>query len=320
MVVSELANAGIAAVAVGLNGIKGIFPLLSKGLEERFRSFGKKPIDLIIAENMRNADFYFHAELKKLLPLTFPLYSMLGLIETSIGKMVPIMQNKYLHNDCLRIFAEPYNTLILNKKAFKNPIPSIEGLAPKENIKAWVDRKLFIHNLGHAAVAYIGYSTDQNYRYLYEALANSKVYQSVKDAMLQASEILLHKYPGEFKREDLIEHIEDLLMCFQNKHLGDTLFRVGSDLFRKLGPEDRLSGAIKDAMEFHLPYDKILYVLFCACHFQAKNEDGKMTEMDKEFQNCYSRNFSAVLKEVCGFTITQCEDIKKIISDKNKSF
>ena len=39
---------------------------------------------------------------------------------------------------------------------FVDAIPGIQGIAPKKNIKAWVDRKLFIHNLGHAIAAYFG--------------------------------------------------------------------------------------------------------------------------------------------------------------------
>ena len=91
--------------------------------------------------------------------------------------------------------------------------------------------------------------------------------------MVQSSEILLKKYPGEFSQEDLIVHIDDLLTRFQNKALGDTIFRVGSDLFRKLGPEDRLSGAIRSAISFNTPYDKILFALVCGCHFRAKDEE-----------------------------------------------
>jgi len=49
------------------------------------------------------------------------------------------MTPKDLEADMLQVFAEPYNTLILDKLAFKNSIPKIEGLAPKENIKALGD-------------------------------------------------------------------------------------------------------------------------------------------------------------------------------------
>ena len=87
------------------------------------------------------------------------------------------MQKKDLQEDILQVFAEPYNTLILNKKGFKNPIPAINGLAPKENMKAWVDRKLFIHNLGHSAAAYIGYVHNPGFIYLYEVLAVPEIYK-----------------------------------------------------------------------------------------------------------------------------------------------
>ena len=75
----------------------------------------------------------------------------MGLVETSIGKMVPIMKTEDLEEDPLLVYAEPYNTLILDRKGFLGDIPHIEEFALKDNIKAWVDRKAFIHNLGHAA-------------------------------------------------------------------------------------------------------------------------------------------------------------------------
>ena len=300
-VVNEIATAGILAVSVGLNGFKKIFPLLAKGLLERYKSDKNYPLDIIIAENMRNADAYFREELIKLLPADYPFDTLVGLIETSIGKMVPIMQKKDILKDPLQIFAEPYNTLILNKLAFRNPIPDIRGLAPKENMKAWVDRKLFIHNLGHAATAYLSHIADTSFIYLYEGLAVAEIHHKVRQTMLQSASLLMRKYPGEFTVQGLTEHIDDLLRRFQNKALGDTIFRVGCDLFRKLGPEDRLSGAVRSALEFNLPYDKILKVLVCGCHFRATDEDGKMLESDIEFVKLYEKGIKMVLKDVCGF-------------------
>jgi mannitol-1-phosphate 5-dehydrogenase len=300
-VVHEVATAGIVAVSVGLNGFNKIFPFLAKGLLERFRIGNKYALDIIIAENMRDSDALFRIELAKLLTKTYTLEKLVGLIETSIGKMVPIMQKKDILEDSLQIFAEPYNTLILNKNAFRNPIPDIKGLAPKENMKAWVDRKLFIHNLGHAAAAYIGYRHDHYFNYIYEALAVSEVYDYVKTTMLQSADILMKKYPGEFTSENLNEHIHDLLFRFQNKALGDTIFRVGCDLTRKLGPEDRLAGAIKAALAFNLPYDKILSVLICGCHFRAKDEDGNILQDDFEFVKNFKNDITLILSKVCGF-------------------
>ena len=115
------------------------------------------------------------------------------------------------------VFAEPYNTLILDGKGFKSPIPDVKGLAPKNNIKAWVDRKAFIHNLGHATAAYYGYFHHPDAIYMYEVLddKSSTIYKKV---MLQSAEILRQIYPGEFTAADLEEHIDDLDTGSEIKH------------------------------------------------------------------------------------------------------
>ncbi|MFA6129149.1 MAG: hypothetical protein WC699_17755 [Bacteroidales bacterium] len=300
-VAHEVATANIVAVSVGMSGLAGIFTALAKGLLERYRIDPWLALDIIIAENMRNADEYFQDQLRKLLPSDYPFERLVGLVETSIGKMVPIMLEKDMEEDILQVFAEPYNTLILDKKGFKNPIPDISGLAPKENMKAWVDRKLFIHNLGHATAAYLGYLHNPGLLYMYEVLAVPEVLRSTRETMLESADILLKKYPGEFSYCDLQEHIEDLLMRFQNRALGDTVFRVGCDLKRKLGPDDRLAGAIRGAMEYDLPYQKILYALVCAFHFRATDETGKLLPEDAEFVNLYKKGFKSILESICRF-------------------
>ena len=119
--------------------------------------------------------------------------------------------------------------------------------------------------------------------------------------MQQSAAALLKKYPDEFTEESLQNHINDLLARFQNKALGDTLFRVGCDLPRKLGPNDRLAGAIKLAVEMDLPYQKILKALVCGCRFRATGEDGKMLGSDIEFAEIYKTGIRNVLTRICGF-------------------
>lgn len=301
-VTNELVSADIAAVSTGQQGLPVVFKLLAAGLLKRQQFSVETPLDIIIAENLRDAANYFETELGRLLPKGFPLQKLAGLIETSIGKMVPIMPKKEIEADILQVFAEPYNTLILDKKAFRNPIPKVEGLAPKENMKAWVDRKLFIHNLGHAATAYLGYNFNPGFVYLYEALDVPQIYNEVRATMLQAANLLLVKYPDEFTIQSLTSHIDDLLHRFQNKALGDTIFRVGCDLQRKLGPNDRIAGAINLAIELGLPYDKIFNILKKAVTFRATDENGKMFPADAEFGVLYKTDgIHGILTRVCRF-------------------
>ena len=308
-VVNEIRNADLLAVSVGQNGLPGIMPLIAKGLIQRFEADQTLAIDIIIAENLRNAAGYFEAELTKLLPTDYPFSKLVGLVETSIGKMVPIMQKKDLEEDQLQVFAEAYNTLILDKNGFKNPIPEVEGLTPKENMKAWVDRKLFIHNLGHATAAYLGYCYNSGFRFIYEALEVPELFVQVREIMKQSADALLCRYPYDFTEIALNEHIDDLLKRFGNRALGDTIFRVGCDLPRKLSPDDRLVGAIKLAIEMNLSYDKILFALVCGCHFRATDQDGKMYPSDIEFVQIYQTGIRNVLSVVCEFSDREDEKI-----------
>ena len=301
-VIDELASTSLAALSVGQQGLLAAIPLIAKALIQRNHSSNGYPLDVIIAENMRNADSYIADKLAELLPNGFNLNENVGLIETSIGKMVPIMSKTDLDDDQLQVFAEPYNSLILAKNGFKNPIPQIEFLSPKENIKAWVDRKLFIHNLGHAAAAYLGYQKIPSSTYLYEVLADQQIYETTRQTMLQSANILMALYPGEFTIEQLTSHIDDLLSRFQNKALGDTIFRVGCDLYRKLSPNDRLAGPIHSALKLHLPCNLLLDVVKAAVQFNATDEDGNRLPVDVLFTSETAIGFDYVLKNICKIT------------------
>ena len=311
-VAHEIATAHVLAVSIGQHGLKSAITLISKGLLFRKKKLYNIPLDIIIAENLRNAAEYFKTELIPLLPATYPFDKLVGLVETSIGKMVPIMLKKDMEEDILQVFGEPYNTLVLDKMAFKNPIPEIAGLAPKENMKAWVDRKLFIHNLGHATVAYLGHLAHPDSIFLFEALSDNQLKEEVRNTMLQAADILLKKYPEEFTLESLTEHIDDLLRRFQNIALGDTIYRVGCDLQRKLGAEDRIAGAIHLALELNLPYHLILKALVNGCHFKATDERGETLQVDTEFRKIYASGIENVLTSICGFD----EDAHKMVITK----
>lgn len=300
-VAKELSDCDIAAISVGQKGLPHVIALIAKGLILRQKKFKKKPLDIILAENMRNAGKYVKDILKGALDETFPIDELVGLIETSIGKMVPIMPLEEQGKDLLLVYAEPYNTLILDKKAFVNVIPEVNGLVPKENINAWVDRKSYIHNFGHAVAAYAGFLTDPSVTYLSDILCNSEVKNFTRSAMLQSAEILMRKYPGEFSKSDLTEHIDDLLYRFENRALGDTVFRVGCDLKRKLHRNDRILSPLMDGIQFKSPVNKLLQTFAYGLCFRAKDENNNMFPGDVEFSNTLHDNgLSFVLTNICG--------------------
>ena len=309
-VLEAICEAEIMAISVGKTALAKVAEVLALGLWEREQRSPGRILDIILAENMRSANEFLFGKLREKLPDSYPLDKRVGLVETSIGKMVPIMTTKDLEEDPVQVFAEPYNTLILDKKGFKGEIPPIMEFALKENMKAWVDRKAFIHNLGHATAAYAGYLKDPTTTFIYEALADNKILDFTRSVMEQSAQILRKAYPGEFTQDDLCEHIEDLLQRFQNKKLGDTIFRVGCDLHRKLGKDDRFMGAIRLAQELDLPSDLILEAMSMGFLFQGKDEFGKMLPEDLEFHQKWVNKPDDVLDQVCG--LRKNEEVKSI--------
>lgn len=301
--VSELIDTKIVSLSVGQQGLSAVIPLLARSLIVRRERYGDVPLDIIIAENIRNADILIREELKKQLPVDYPLEQLVGLVETSIGKMVPIMTQKDIEEDPLQVFAESYNSLIVAKNGFKNPIPDVPFLAPKENIKAWVDRKLFIHNLGHATTAYLGFKAFPDAIYISEVLEDQVLRSAVKQTMLQAAEILRVLYPGEFTPTQLEEHIDDLISRFGNKSLKDTIFRVGCDLYRKLDPEDRLAAPVHAAVRMGKPYHLILDAIMAGISFKAKDENGNYFPADRLFFEEAEKGSRYILENVCKLRI-----------------
>jgi mannitol-1-phosphate 5-dehydrogenase len=302
-VACEIASADIIATAVGVDNLQHIYGSISKGLVKRYK-LNKDPIDIIICENVRNASNLFKEGLSKLLPEDYPLCSIVGLVETSIGKMVPIMTEQQMREDPLLVHAEAYNRIIADRKGFKREVPRVEGLVAKDNMAAYVDQKLFVHNMGHAVTAYLGYITDPEMKYIWEAMSNNHVWKAVEKAMWESGKALILEYPVEFNQENMKEYIDDLIRRFNNKTLGDTIYRVGRDLPRKLSRNDRLIGALLLDTKYSIPMPFTTIGTAAAMLFQAKDETGKLYPRDEVFaKEIYARGIDYVLKDICGLDL-----------------
>ena len=311
-IIKEIGEAELVAVSVGLRGLPAVAQSLAMALESKYMLTPERATDIILAENLRDASMYFARELTLHLSKGFPLETVTGLIETSIGKMVPVIPEAIMKSEPLVVYAEAYNALIVDGEAFKNPVPKIANLHPKNNIKAWVDRKSFLHNLGHAMAAYFGNYYRPELVYLYEVLSDRKVEERTLKAMFEAGEVLKSLHPDEFTREEIEIHISDLVNRFKNQYLGDTVHRVGCDLKRKLGPADRIATPIRYALDYNIPCQAIIEGYKCALTFSAKDEKGLQLLEDIELKVLYqARGLEYMLEKVSdldpaiGFDLTR---------------
>jgi mannitol-1-phosphate 5-dehydrogenase len=240
-VAAALARCTIGATAVGAGNLKHIAPVVAKGIELRARGGMTEPFNLILCENLKNAAAIFRDMVGTALPAEHHEYMerTVGFVDTVIARMVPPLTPELRAQDPSLVIVEPYKELPVDRASFVGEPPEIVGMIPYAPFSFFTERKLYIHNAGHAVLGYLGYLS--GYEYGYEALADEDIYFQARGAMEESARTLHRKYRPPAGA--LLANIEDLLHRFGNRALGDTILRLGRDPLRKLARTDRLVGA-----------------------------------------------------------------------------
>ena len=246
-VAGALAEADLASTAVGVNVLPNIAPALACGIERRFRDHAAPPLNIIVCENLINAGPYLRDRVVEHLDPAFlsDFREKVGFVEASIGRMVPVMTAAQRAEDPLLVCVEPYCELPVDANGFKGPIPELRHMKPLPNFGAYVERKLFVHNLSHAATAYLGYL--RGHEFIWQAIRDEQVRAEVDAATAESCRALARKHGLD--PAGLDAHRADLIRRYHNRALGDQVARVARDPLRKLGPNDRLAGSARMCLE-----------------------------------------------------------------------
>ncbi len=240
-VACALAAADIAATAVGARVLPLIAPLVAAGIS--MRKAQAAPLNVIICENLHDAADIFRAQVAGHLPAESreEMLSRVGFVNTVIGRMVPPLTPELRAQDVSLILVEPYKELPVDRAGFLGSPPPIVGMQVCDNFGAYTARKLYIHNCGHAMLAYLGYL--RGLEYGWQALVDPAVRPDFEQALTESKAGIVARYGVE--PAWLEAHITDLTRRFANRALGDTIFRLGRDPLRKLAADDRLVGSAR---------------------------------------------------------------------------
>lgn len=291
-VAEEIATCDIMATAVGVNALKHIARPIALGIERRF-NLGRGPLDIIICENLIGADKYLKELIMQHIPhLKEKVEGNVGFVEASIGRMVPIMTEEKRRGNPLRVCVEPYCILPVDKIAFKGKIPEVKNLYPFAPFNLFIQRKLFIHNMSHALCAYLGYL--KGYIYIYEAAGDTEIRLVAYKALYEMAAVLSSENGADIF--PLMRHADNLLFRFENKALGDTIERVGRDTVRKLGPNDRLIGALKLCEKHGFSSNSLCIGIAAAMLFDADEASRALCSFVRE------NGVKQALSKYCGYS------------------
>jgi len=244
--IEAMAACDIMATSVGVNVLKYIAKNIAEAIKIRMRK-SHRTLDIILAENQLDADKLMRGYIYEYLDEDEKRWAdaNIGLVEASIGRMVPKLAPEDALGDPLLIAVEEYAVLPVDKDGFKGDIPDLVGLVPFSPFGFYIKRKLFIHNMAHAMCAYLGWQ--KGCAYISDAMDIPEIYDSARESMMTVAKALNKEYGVPV--EELEAHVDDLLLRFKNRALKETVARVAGDPIRKIRRDDRLVGAALYALE-----------------------------------------------------------------------
>lgn len=262
----------LVTTAVGPNVLKIIASTIAKGLIARLLSGNTQPLNIIACENMVRGTTFLKEQVFQYLDddQKQQIDNHVGFVDSAVDRIVPPV--KIDSQDPLLVTVEEFSEWIVDKTQFKGSIPQIAGMEQTDNLMAFVERKLFTLNTGHAVTAY--YGKLKGYQFVKESIEDPQVRTFVKSVMEESGAVLIKRYG--FDPQAHAAYIEKILARFANPYLVDDVDRVGREPLRKLSYNDRLIKPLRGTLEYGLSHQNLVQAIATAlCYYNENDPQAK---------------------------------------------
>ena len=271
-ILEEIRTSDIITTAVGPVVLPRIASTIANGIKLRKITGVTSYLNIVACENAIKASSQLEEEVKKYLNEEDIAYlnEYVGFPNCSVDRIVPPVKSENI----LDVVVENFYEWNVEEKAFKGEIPKIYGMNLADNLMAYIERKLFTLNTGHAITAYFGYL--KGYNTVDESIKDEVIHELVKKAMIESGQGLIAKY--NFDKEEHFKYIDKIIGRFKNPYLKDDVARVGREPLRKLNENDRLIKPLMTAKSFNLDIDNLLLGVGAALNYNNE-EDSQSVEL-----------------------------------------
>ncbi|SES28172.1 mannitol-1-phosphate 5-dehydrogenase [Salipaludibacillus aurantiacus] len=270
-VIERIAQADIITTSIGIDNLSRIAPIISKGLLNRVKRNENK-LDIIANENAINASSTLQAEVEKQVSAEKmeTILRFVGFPNSSIDRLA---LSKESGEDEIAL-VEPIYEWVINKKEMANhELPPITGATYVDDLKPFIERKLYMVNMGHATTAYIAFLFNEPT--IQSALEKPEIEQFVRGTLNETAQYFIKKF--NVQEDELDDYIDKTLIRFKNKNISDNIFRVGRSPVRKLGANERLVKPARELFELGLPIKHLSAAIAAAFLFDNSDDDESVT-------------------------------------------
>ncbi len=272
--IKEIAKADIITTAIGASVLTKIASTIAKGIAFRMQNGINIPLNIIACENMVYAtDFLKNVIIKNFSEEELDyIEKYVGFVNCSVDRIIPPVKN----DNIIDVTVERFFEWNVEEPAFKGEIPKVDGMHLTQNLKAYIERKLFTLNTGHAITAYLGYI--KGYKTINEAIEDKNIQNIVRNAMQESGKAICQKH--NLNQEEHFAYIEKIIDRFKNKYLKDDIIRVGREPLRKLSKDDRLIKPLNTAIQFDIEHTNLIYGIASALKYYNKDDNQSIQMQD----------------------------------------
>jgi mannitol-1-phosphate 5-dehydrogenase len=288
---AALNQANLITTAVGPSILPMIAKTLVSTIEHRASNQVQSYLNIIACENTIGGSYQLETHLRTLLSDEAIKYleQWVGFPNAAVDRIVPNQVNE----DPLLVKVEPFYEWVIDAKGIKGSF-NIEGVHFTDRLEAFIERKLFTVNTGHATVAYAAYR--KGYHTIFESLKDEEVERLLTGVLSETSAYLVNQYG--FDEEAQKKYMSKTIQRFKNPYVVDEVVRVARGVLRKLSGNDRFMKPLKECNRVGLPVDYLVTSIANALHYDASDdaEAVKLQELIK------SRGLTETLVEITGLS------------------
>ncbi len=256
----EIAQAQVVTTAVGLGILPRIAGALAAGVAERQAQGVTEYLNVIACENGLRASSQLKDHVYSHLTDEQKAYAdeYVAFPDCSVDRIVPPIKSE----NPIDVVVEKFYEWNVERASIKGDL-QMEGMNLADNLIAYIERKLFTLNTGHAITAYLGKL--KGLSTIADSIADEEIYTIVKAAMQESGEGLVAKYG--FDHDAHFAYIDKIIGRFRNPHLQDDVTRVGREPLRKLSANDRLIKPTMTAIEHGFATPNLVLGIGAALHY-----------------------------------------------------
>ena len=256
----EIAQAQVVTTAVGLGILPRIAGALAAGVAERQAQGVTEYLNVIACENGLRASSQLKDHVYSHLTDEQKVYAdeYVAFPDCSVDRIVPPIKSE----NPIDVVVEKFYEWNVERASIKGDL-QMEGMNLADNLIAYIERKLFTLNTGHAITAYLGKL--KGLSTIADSIADEEIYTIVKAAMQESGEGLVAKYG--FDHDAHFAYIDKIIGRFRNPHLQDDVTRVGREPLRKLSANDRLIKPTMTAIEHGFATPNLVLGIGAALHY-----------------------------------------------------